>query len=102
MIDIKKAIELFKHHDLVKFIVTYCGEREYKTIEFADVVEALERQISKKPYHDKSDERTLLKCPDCKYIFVTRFADRSLCGGRMSKHCPECGQVIDWSEQNEN
>ncbi|GEM_PF-2547643 len=62
-------------------------------------IQALKKQIERKPYGDKSDERTLWKCPDCKYIFVTEFPDMSLCGGRQSKHCPECGQKIDWSDE---
>lgn len=45
MNDIEKVIELFKHHELVKFIIPNCGEREYKTVEFTDVVEILEKQL---------------------------------------------------------
>ncbi len=62
-------------------------------------IQALEKQTGKKPYGDKSDERTLWKCPDCKYIFVTEFPDMSLYGGRQSKYCPECGQKIDWGDE---
>jgi endogenous inhibitor of DNA gyrase (YacG/DUF329 family) len=72
------------------------GRKRNMSIKIA--IEALEKQIPKKPYLDKSDERTLCKCPNCKYIFVTKFADGSLCGGRMSKYCPECGQKLDWED----
>ena len=57
---------------------------------------AAEKQIPQKSYEDKSDERTLHKCPACKYIFVTEYPDGALCGGRKSKHCPECGQAMQW------
>lgn len=43
MSEIEKLIELFKHCDTVKFIVSGCGEEEYKTIEFKTVIETLEK-----------------------------------------------------------
>lgn len=64
-----------------------------------ELKKAYKKQIPKKPYHDMSDERTLLKCPGCNYIFVTKYADGSLCAGRMSKYCPDCGEKLDWGKE---
>lgn len=46
MNDIGKAIELFKNHDTVTFKVTGCGEESYKTIEFEEIIQALEKELS--------------------------------------------------------
>ena len=43
---IEKAIELFVNCDTVTFTVTGCGEESYQTIEFENVVEALEKQLN--------------------------------------------------------
>jgi hypothetical protein len=63
---------------------------------FEDAIDALERQIPKESYKDTCPERTLHKCPSCRYIFVTEYADGSLCAGRKSRYCPECGQAMEW------
>ena len=48
---IEEAIEHFRQHDTVKFILTGVGETEFKTIEFKEFVEALEKQMPKSPEH---------------------------------------------------
>lgn len=42
MNDINKLIELFRGCDTVKFILTGCGEEEFKTIEFKSAIEEIE------------------------------------------------------------
>lgn len=65
-------------------------------------LKAIERQMPKKPLTIKHDEDIkigsatwkagvpIYKCPDC-----NGFVSRS------SNYCPDCGQEIDWSDNNE-
>lgn len=57
---IEEAMELFRHHDRVKFILTGLGECEHETIEFKEVVEALEKQIN-------GELVEVVRCKDCKH-----------------------------------
>lgn len=43
MNDIKKLLELFLGCDTIKFILTGCGEEEFKTIDFKKAVEQIEK-----------------------------------------------------------
>lgn len=61
--------------------------------------EAMERQIGKKPYlwgDGLDDEGELIydmyDCPNCGKSYEIDYEEY--------KHCPECGQAIDWSEVN--
>lgn len=57
-------------------------------------IEALEKQIPKKPFQDKDIYGTkYLLCRECSKIlsFV----------GFVARYCPDCGQKIDWSEVEE-
>lgn len=53
-------------------------------------IEALEKQIPKKPFDYEECGVTRYKTGRCSYCgeFVVQHY----------KHCPECGQAIDWSE----
>ena len=59
------------------------------------VVEALEKQIAKKPkditphYMDSK----VYECPICKEVYTYRDA--------MNNYCKYCGQKLDWSEYND-
>ena len=89
------ALKRFKQalmHEKIKYseyVATY-GETVYETEEFIKIleigVEALEKQIPKKPddtYEDSLDD----ECAVCgTYIF------------ERDRYCPRCGQAIDWSE----
>jgi hypothetical protein len=84
-IEVEKAMELFRHHDKVKFILTGLGEREYETIEFKEVVDLLEKQI---PKEAKPNKRIpgIGKCQICK---------TELCIDDEDLHyCPTCGQRL--------
>ena len=61
------------------------------TMAKAKSIEALEKQIPKKPIEiDTYGE--YYKCPICNKYIVDNFG----CG---YKFCRECGQAIDWSEE---
>lgn len=62
-----------------------------KSLEMA--ISALEKQIPKKPIENPADDTCLYYenyCPSCENLLVVRY-----------KHCPKCGQKIDWSEVEE-
>lgn len=55
-------------------------------------IEALEKQIPKKPELDVSDgEYSIFLCPTCKRIFCID----------EPQICDKCGQAIDWSDDND-
>lgn len=56
--------------------------------------EAREKQRAKKPFIQKTDEKTLYKCPCCKNVFVEAY--ENLQRGYIPKHCEMCGQSIDF------
>lgn len=64
-------------------ILAYTSEMaEFKAL----AIEALEKQIPKKPIE--------LNCPRCRFNGI----DNSWW---VFTYCPECGQAIDWSEDND-
>lgn len=59
-------------------------------IAIATAIEALEKQIPKKPISLGEDiDRDVGQCPNCKEIIDT-YEDY--------KYCSECGQAIDWRD----
>ena len=70
------------------------------TVAFEMAIDALEKQVQKKP--TKTKIATLNKspeaisweqihcCPRCKSNLVSQY-----------KYCPQCGLMIDWSDENE-
>lgn len=61
-------------------------------------IQALEKQIPKKPYHisqvDDNDNANV-ECPACHA--TTDYAVNVIKRG----HCWKCGQLLDWSDDNE-
>lgn len=58
------------------------------------VIDALEKQIPKKPIareHDELRGEILFHCPTCDDDFN--------CNEYEDSHCAECGQAIDWSDE---
>ena len=92
--DIQKAIEIFRGHNKVKFILEGLGEREYATAEFEELVSAGEKQIPKKPTRMISN--FFGQCANCKKI-IKKWQDDAYVGS--TNCCPECGQAIDWSDE---
>ena len=88
---IEKAIELFKNCDTVTFTVTGCGEESYQTIKFENVVEVLEKQASRK-VNEITQYESILDgyCPCCQRYITS-----------ILNYCPDCGQCLDWEEEDE-
>jgi len=60
--------------------------------------EALEKQIPRTPDYEgdgHDDNGNIIYdtgyCPNCRYVFETDY--------ESAKYCPECGQALDWSEE---
>ncbi len=66
----------------------------------ADVVEvvkeALEKQIPKELTIKTTDEKIRYTCPCGKTLMVEY--KNSLVFGAKVKHCPNCGQALDWED----
>ena len=59
------------------------------------VVEALEKQIAKKPRIIRiTDDTEYMKCSQCKLA-------TGLYSDMKPDYCPNCGQKIDWSEYDD-
>ena len=62
-------------------------------------IEALEKQIPKKPIEQSTDEKTHYKC-QCGYILKTVYKDKVMgCWGHIPAFCERCGQALDRSEE---
>ena len=83
----EEAIEGLRHYT----------DNEFYTDRFQDVcrtaIKALEKQIPKKPMHYIFDNSRYPKCPCCGDNW-----NMDEYGSGMV-HCWECGQLIDWSEE---
>lgn len=87
---IEDAIEHFRQCDTVKFILTGVGETEFKTIEFKEFVEALDKQIPKQPankVHEKYPTLGRNYYCTCGVMFV----DFERNG---TNYCGNCGQRL--------
>lgn len=76
------------------------GDSEQMKCAKQTAIEALEKQIAKKPDSEGDgydDNGKLIYdtwiCPCCQIKYELDYDDY--------KFCPECGQKIDWSEQND-
>ena len=54
-------------------------------------IKALERQIPKKPVYGAAN----IKCPNCEATLLYYFHSFKI------DYCDECGQRLDWSEEND-
>ena len=61
---------------------------------FKMAINALEKQIPKKPIIQKTDEKSLYKCPCCTKIFVEAYENTQR--GYIPKFCEMCGQSINF------
>ena len=82
-----------KAEEAIKTIQVAIAEVEWNypldySIAFKTAVEALEKQIPKKV--------TKSACPSCNRIFLFRHSEK-----RKGDYCDNCGQALDWSENNE-
>lgn len=61
-------------------------------------IEALEKQIPKKPKKKEENQYSAFyDCPCCGGYLVSEI-DGELCGGQEYKYCYRCGQALDWSD----
>lgn len=61
------------------------------------IIEALDKQIPKKPTHCYSGCVEMWKCPTCcKDIMRKQY--QTMTDGRKDNFCQNCGQKLDWGE----
>lgn len=83
----KEAIKIF---EIAKAEVEWNYPLDY-AIAIDTAIEALEKQIPKKPISLGEDiDRDVGQCPNCKEIIDT-YEDY--------KYCSDCGQAIDWRDE---
>ena len=79
--------------EAIKTIQVAIAEVEWEypmeyAIAFETAIEALEKQIPKKV--------TKSACPSCNRIFLFRHGEK-----RKGDYCDNCGQALDWSDNND-
>ena len=71
------------------------------SIAFETAIEALEKQIPKKPGATE-DYPHRLYCSNCYYPFERNKSEIDLIREHFivgNKYCPDCGQALDWSDE---
>lgn len=84
-------------------IITNTVQKENMTVEqdraLAIVQKAAEKQKPKKPItFDYGNGTINYGCPKCRRKFISKI-DGEWCAGTFQKFCENCGQAIDWSEE---
>lgn len=66
-----------------------------------DILEELVNKETPKKLKSKTDKdgRLLLVCPNCGDVYMKFWSDVETITCR--KYCDECGQKLDWSEEND-
>lgn len=86
----EEAIKALKHINLTRVHPFYSWEEMAEVRDTA--IEALEKQIPKKPLNQSEEyDRTYGNCPCCGEMVVDYPDDFRVCSN--------CGQVIDWGEE---
>lgn len=63
-------------------------------------IKALEKQIPKKPKTYIVNMKLIyFLCPNCKKRIISK-VDGEWLAGKNQKFCDECGQALDWSDNN--
>lgn len=70
------------------------SDKEYIAAHIA--IEAIEKQIPRKPKYSGNDEQDTVYCPSCGFTFG--FCDEVHYFSINPSYCEECGQKLDWSE----
>lgn len=70
----------------------YIGIGSNDVFAFKKAIEALEKQILKKPLEDKK-YFGVGKCPVCGVVFISE--------KMLTPFCGNCGQALDWSDEND-
>lgn len=61
-------------------------------------IEALEKQIPRKPNTERQDMCLAFWCPGCNSLLINKYSHGFIVGEK-EKFCYECGQHIDWSDE---
>lgn len=88
----REAIEVLTDKD-TSIGTLKCDDTAWRKLQPAIdmAVKALEKQIPKKPIYD-----ALYACPNCHTIMLQGTFEES------GKCCKECGQALDWEENNKD
>lgn len=64
------------------------------------IISALEKQIPKKLITETEDDREFIDylCPSCKVTLQQKYKQSKISTIYKYKHCPDCGQALDWSD----
>lgn len=75
------------------------GIGEIDAVDFILALNALDKQIPKKPIEDTANltDFKTFHCPTCNKKIVSRL-DGEWIAGRPQKYCDDCGQALDWSD----
>ena len=70
-------------------------------LEWCDTLQELVDKSTPKKVKSKTDKdgRFLLVCPNCADVYMKFWSDVETVSCR--KYCDECGQKLDWSDENE-
>lgn len=81
---------VYKGKSISKEVLIECREVIHK---------ALEKQIPKKLIIDNCANYKNYICPCCKKQIIRKIDD-GFVAGRKQKYCDNCGQALDWGENN--
>ena len=68
-------------------------------VAFEQAAEALDKQIPEPPAVLNQKGSKHFYCMACDMRLVSEI-NGELCAGRKTRFCPDCGQAIDWSDDN--
>lgn len=91
-----------KPSEVIKTIKIAMAEVEWEypmdyQVAFEKTIEALEKQMPKKPFLECTERRTpiaMWHCPVCKNEIISNW-NRDI----ANSYCHHCGQAIDWSDE---
>ena len=88
----QEAIRRIKEHNEIHFATEY-PRAQLITVALNMAIQALEKQVAKKPIMQSTDEKKIYKCPCCNKIFVEAYD--TVQRGYIPMYCEMCGQAID-------
>ena len=101
------GVRMTVEETIKKITERHCTEGEHCTdncmngdefCEYSLAIEALEKQIPKKPYIQQDDRNNdCIECPFCDSFIGYEYDCRD--EHYQINYCPCCGQSIDWSEE---
>ena len=107
----EKAI--YQLTDLIKDRESFCHRDDFDDMFLQDIeackmgIQALEKQIPKKPIHKTTRsviqgfelDDDCIYCPLCNKFIGNLSAEYDF--NRISTYCSDCGQALDWSDESE-